>query len=561
MRCRSSVKPVAAAMSRTLSPVCTSISVAAESRRAARCAYGARAGLGPEPPPPRLVGQPDLGRHRGQVEGLGEVALEELDRPREPTGVGDGTASARVLDELARLEQGCEQVERLGVARVEGGGSRPVERGEAGGPPAHRQAVHERVVGGEGAGAAGKVEDRAVEHDEVLVPAAGVGAVPVRVARMDDDERACADGLVVARVAVATGAGREEGEAPRRVPSGRSRRQPAPCGDAGRDEDPAEASGCRRAARSSGVDAVSLTSTSNQNVPLSTTTVRGARQTSLVCFTHPTTAPVVDDPRRTVRTMPTDTLPELTTAYPVGDEQVAAYRADGFLRLSGLADAGEAAAYRGPIAAAVERLSTETRPLAERDSYGMAFLQVMNLWRHDESVARFVMASRFADVAARLLGVPRVRLYHDQALFKEPGGGYTPWHQDAMYWPLDGARCLTMWMPLVDITPAHGGLAFATGSHVDGPLSDIGISDASEEHFDRLVAERGLVVDEPVAMRAGDASFHSGLDGAQGARQLLGADARGHDGHLVRRRAPRARAGQPGAGERPRHLAARPRPG
>jgi len=208
--------------------------------------------------------------------------------------------------------------------------------------------------------------------------------------------------------------------------------------------------------------------------------------------------------------MPTDLLPALTTAYPLSDDDVASYRTNGHVRLTQLATSEEAAAYRGPVAATVERLSTETRPLAERDSYGMAFLQVMNLWRHDEAVARFVMASRFADVAARLLGVPRVRLYHDQALFKEPGGGYTPWHQDAMYWPLDGSRCLTMWMPLVDITPAHGGLAFATGSHVDGPLSDIGISDASEEHFDHLVAERGLVVDEPVAMRAGDASFHSG---------------------------------------------------
>jgi ectoine hydroxylase-related dioxygenase (phytanoyl-CoA dioxygenase family) len=208
--------------------------------------------------------------------------------------------------------------------------------------------------------------------------------------------------------------------------------------------------------------------------------------------------------------MPIDTLPALTTAYPVGDEQVAAYRADGFVRLTGVASADEAAACRVPIAEAVERLATETRPLAERDSYGMAFLQVMNLWRHDDDVASFVTASRFADVAARLLGVPRVRLYHDQALFKEPGGGHTPWHQDAMYWPLDGSRCLTMWMPLVDITPAHGGLAFATGSHVEGPLSDIGISDASEEHFDRLLAARGTVVDEPVAMRAGDASFHSG---------------------------------------------------
>ena len=90
--------------------------------------------------------------------------------------------------------------------------------------------------------------------------------------------------------------------------------------------------------------------------------------------------------------MPTDTLPELTTAYPVGAEQVAAYRATGFIRLSGLADAGEAAAYRGPIAAAVERLSTETRPLAERDSYGMAFLQVMNLWRQDKGQAAMAAA-------------------------------------------------------------------------------------------------------------------------------------------------------------------------
>ncbi|GAA5024456.1 phytanoyl-CoA dioxygenase family protein [Terrabacter aeriphilus] len=208
--------------------------------------------------------------------------------------------------------------------------------------------------------------------------------------------------------------------------------------------------------------------------------------------------------------MSTDLLPELATAYPLSADDVAAYRDRGHVRLRGVASPDEAAAYRKPVAAAVERLTTESRPLAERDTYGMAFLQVMNLWRHDEAVARFVQARRFAGVAARLLGVPRVRLYHDQALFKEPGGGYTPWHQDAMYWPLDGARCLTMWMPLVDITPAHGGLAFATGSHVDGALSDIGISDASAEHFDRVVAERGLAVDEPVAMRAGDASFHSG---------------------------------------------------
>src|SRR5436189_133361 len=80
------------------------------------------------------------------------------------------------------------------------------------------------------------------------------------------------------------------------------------------------------------------------------------------------------------------------------------------------------------------------------------FLQVMNLWEVDESVKKFTLAKRFAKIAADLLGVENVRLYHDQALYKEPGGGFTPWHQDQYYWPLSTTNTVTMWMPLIDIT-------------------------------------------------------------------------------------------------------------
>ena len=44
-----------------------------------------------------------------------------------------------------------------------------------------------------------------------------------------------------------------------------------------------------------------------------------------------------------------------------------------------------------------------------------------------------------------------VRLYHDQALFKEAGGGITPWHQDQHYWPLDTDRTITS----VDASRGH----------------------------------------------------------------------------------------------------------
>ena len=189
---------------------------------------------------------------------------------------------------------------------------------------------------------------------------------------------------------------------------------------------------------------------------------------------------------------------------------MAAFRRDGHLLLRGVASPFEAASYRGVITDAAMRQNSEVRPLAERDTYGKAFLQIMNLWRHDPAVARFVLSARFAGVAMALLGAERVRLYHDQALFKEPGGGHTPWHQDAVYWPIDGTRCVTMWMPLVDITPDMGGVSFASGTNTSGALGEAVISDESDQHFDALVRDRGIIIQRPVAMAAGDATFHGG---------------------------------------------------
>jgi len=208
--------------------------------------------------------------------------------------------------------------------------------------------------------------------------------------------------------------------------------------------------------------------------------------------------------------MDTGTLPDLSSPHPVGDESVEAYRHDGHVLVRGIATAHEVAPYRTRITEATLRRSADVAPLAERSTYGKAFLQVMNLWRDDPDVARFVMARRFAGVAAQLMGVDAVRIYHDQALFKEPGGGRTPWHQDATYWPLDGSRCITMWMPLVDITPEMGVMAFASGSAAAGALNGIEISDDSDADFERQLADGRYPISVPVPMSAGDATFHSG---------------------------------------------------
>jgi ectoine hydroxylase-related dioxygenase (phytanoyl-CoA dioxygenase family) len=203
----------------------------------------------------------------------------------------------------------------------------------------------------------------------------------------------------------------------------------------------------------------------------------------------------------------TDLLPSLTSPYALTGHDRDAFGRDGHVVLRSVASSDEVAAYRSAIKAGVERFNTETRPLEERDTYGKAFLQVPNLWRHDDAVARFVLGARFATIAAELLGVEAVRLYHDQALFKEPGGGPTPWHQDGFYWPLDTDRTITMWMPLVDV-PA--GMEWVSGSHLQGDLGRFEISDESEAHFRRVISERNLPVAAAGSLRAGDATFHAG---------------------------------------------------
>jgi ectoine hydroxylase-related dioxygenase (phytanoyl-CoA dioxygenase family) len=103
-----------------------------------------------------------------------------------------------------------------------------------------------------------------------------------------------------------------------------------------------------------------------------------------------------------------------------------------------------------------------------------------------------------------------VRVYHDQALYKEPGGGPTPWHQDSVYWPFDTDLTITMWMPLVDVAPEAGGLEFASGSHRGGALADHVISDDSQAHFAALLDGGRFRVTPNGPMCAGDASFHTG---------------------------------------------------
>ncbi len=190
-------------------------------------------------------------------------------------------------------------------------------------------------------------------------------------------------------------------------------------------------------------------------------------------------------------------------------QQIADYRRDGFIKLKDVFNADELRHYGEEITRLTIALNTQALPLEKRGTYDRAFLQVMNLWQESDTVREFVFSRRLAGLAAALMEVDGVRLYHDQSLYKEPGGGITPAHADQYYWPLCSDRTITAWVPLQAVPRELGPLAFFAGSqHVEFGR-DLGISDESERAITANMEAHGFrVVDEPFAL--GEVSFHSG---------------------------------------------------
>jgi ectoine hydroxylase-related dioxygenase (phytanoyl-CoA dioxygenase family) len=202
-------------------------------------------------------------------------------------------------------------------------------------------------------------------------------------------------------------------------------------------------------------------------------------------------------------------LRELDAAYALGDEQVATFREQGFARLNGVLSPEILARYEPEISRLARELARDKRPLAERETYGQAFLQVTNLWRRSDLVRELVFSRRLARLAADLLETPAVRLYHDQALYKEVGGGITPAHADQFYWPFASDRIVTAWIPLQAVAADMGPLGFYAGSNRCDFGRDLEISDESEQQIrDHLETLDYPFVLEPFG--SGDISFHLG---------------------------------------------------
>ena len=199
----------------------------------------------------------------------------------------------------------------------------------------------------------------------------------------------------------------------------------------------------------------------------------------------------------------------LDEPYKITQEQIDFFRTNRFIKLKEVFNKKILDHFSKVISAKVEEINADPKPLSEKDTYGKAFIQIFNLWNEDPEIKEFIFSKRLAKLASDLMEVKGVRIYHDQALFKEGGGGITPWHADQYYWPLETDKTITAWIPLQAVPLSMGPLEFSAASHQIVSGRELEIGDESESFIQQQLRVTDFKhVIEPFDL--GEVSFHSG---------------------------------------------------
>ena len=206
--------------------------------------------------------------------------------------------------------------------------------------------------------------------------------------------------------------------------------------------------------------------------------------------------------------------------------QVEAFTRDGFVSGIPVLDATQLVAVR----AAVDRITADL----ERFEPQLYEIEAAHRQRPGEVVCHFLGGFLVDDVlhdliwhpaatvpCAQLLGVDRLRFWHDQVFAKPPRHpGVVPWHQDYSYWTRTAPAChITLNVMLDDADEQNGCVHFVPGSQHWGLLPKLPFDAPVEAILPLLPAgARWQPVAAPV--RAGHATIHHShtLHGSYGNR-------------------------------------------
>jgi len=197
---------------------------------------------------------------------------------------------------------------------------------------------------------------------------------------------------------------------------------------------------------------------------------------------------------------------ELSTPYNLTETHHLSFRRDGFIRLRNVLSPAAVIRLRKELI----RLLSKTFPENNRAN---RFLSLEMMWLESRIIRLYVLSPRIAKISADLLNIKSVRLYHDNALSKEPGCGRTPWHYDDHHFPLETNDVVTAWMPAQTVPEAMGPLSFAKPLSVFNLVKNINFN-KNDTSYDKKVTEvfkANQVAIDSKPFEMGEASFHHNL--------------------------------------------------
>ncbi len=191
---------------------------------------------------------------------------------------------------------------------------------------------------------------------------------------------------------------------------------------------------------------------------------------------------------------------------------LADFELNGYTVTTDLFSPSELETFGAAVDLAVERrIVDDDRSLAEKSPYEQSFIQCMRLWETDPEVRPLTFHPKLAQAAAELLGAETLRLWQDQALYKEPGGRITDAHQDAPLWPVGDAPMISAWIPFDGSTVAQGATVYLPGSHTLGRLKTVDLTRTTEAYD--ILSDPALAGVDPVSVEvdAGSVVWHHGF--------------------------------------------------
>ena len=204
----------------------------------------------------------------------------------------------------------------------------------------------------------------------------------------------------------------------------------------------------------------------------------------------------------------------MTADYPIplSGALIEKYAARGFVVTPDVLSSLEIKEFGAAVDLEVARRgASDKRAVSEKNTYEQSFIQCMRLWETSTSVRPLTCHTGLAGIASQLMRVSSVRLWQDQALYKEAGGRETTPHQDQTFWPIGYEPLVSAWIPFDDVLLGNGAMSYVPGSHRAGRLKVVDITHSTDPYA--ILDDPALRGRKPecVEVKSGSVIWHHGL--------------------------------------------------